>query len=226
MTHDTKKDLAENGALPEIAEAEHEVSEVELDDDDYMPYFIKCVLENPPVLPNEKPGEFVLLFEQFEYSHLGRAKTVAEYTIVFNATTLTWELMRYHRMKVAILLNHQRGAVESLFRKTHEGASMAGAESGLRAMASVNADQWFGDAAYRARAAKLFEAAGYASNAVEAEAFQRSLPTLATIDRLIASAQKRLTSFLKDLERRYGSRASEMRLVAIQAVSRASGEKE
>jgi hypothetical protein len=51
------------------------------------------------------------------------------------------------------------------------------------------------------------------------------LPALATIDRLIASAQKRLMSLLKDLERRYGSRGAEVRLVAVQAVSRASGEK-
>jgi hypothetical protein len=190
-----------------------------------MPRFIKCVLDNPPVLPGEHPGESVLLFEQFEYSHLGRAKTVAEYIIVFNATTLTWELIRYHRMKVAIMHSHQRGAVESLFRKTHEGASMAGAESGLRAMASVNADQWFVDEAYRQRAAKRFEAAGYASNAVEAEAFQRSLPTLATVDRLIASAQKRLAGFLKDLENRFSSRGAEVRLVAAHAVYCASGEK-
>jgi hypothetical protein len=89
----------------------------------------------------------------------------------------------------------------------------------------VSADGWFRDADFRERAAKGFEAAGFASNAVEAEAFQRSLPALATIDRLIASAQKRLMSLLKDLERRYGSRGAEVRLVAVQAVSRASGEK-
>ena len=48
--------------------------------------------------------------------------------------------------------------------------------------------------------AKMIENAGYPPNAVEVEAFQRALPALATIERLIVSAQKRLDKFLKEME--------------------------
>jgi hypothetical protein len=215
MTDKMKPDELEERV--EIDESEDEAEgEDARDDRDYMPKFIVRLLDNPPLLPGECPGEFEQLYEHFEYSHLGRAKTVIEHIIVYNGTMLAWELMRYQRMKVSATLNQQRVAVESLFRKTHEGALMEGAASGLRAAASRSADGWFRDPADRARAAKRFEAAGYASDAVEAEAFQRSLPTLATIDNLIASAQKRLMSFLKDLESRYGARGKEARLNAAQ----------
>ena len=224
MTHQIDPHVVQDDVEIEDSEDEAEGDDG-LDDGDDTPEFIERLLKNPPILPGECQGEFEQLFEKFEYTHLGRAKTVVESILVFNATTLTWELIRYHRMKVAIQLNQQRGALESLFRKTHEGAAMAGAEAGLRAMASVKAGEWFGHPAHRERAAKRFEAAGYAPNAVEAEAFQRSLVALATIDRLIASAEKRLMSFLKELESRYGARGEEVRLVAVQAVSRASGKK-
>jgi hypothetical protein len=225
MADKINPDLGQSDAASQVHDLEQEVREEELDDDDYTPAFISRLLDDLPLLPDEDRDEFLQVFCQFEYTPSGRAKTAVEFTIVFNATMLLWELLRYYRVRAGITLNQQRGAVESLFRKTHSGAAMEGAAAGLRASASVSADAWFSDAAFRAQAAKSFEAAGYASNAVEAEAFQRSLPTLAAIDRLIASAQKRLTSFLNDLERRYGSRGAEMRLVAVQAVSRASGGK-
>jgi hypothetical protein len=181
------------------------------DDTDYTPRFINRLLQNPPLLPNESRDEFWQVFEDFEYIDLGRAKTVTEYMLVYSATVLTWEVMRYDRMKIALMRNQQRPALESLFRKTHEGAA-----------ANQNAKEWFVSPASRAAAARNFEAAGYAPEAVEAEAFQRSLAALAIIERLIASAQKRLLVFLKDLEKRYGARGAEMRVTAAHAIARVS----
>jgi hypothetical protein len=226
MADKTNPELAQSDAVSQVDGSEQELEgEDALDDQNYSPEFIERLIKNPPLLPGENSYEFEQLFEHFENTHLGRAKSPTEYVLVANVTLLTWEVMRYYRIKASITVNQQRGAVESLFMKTHEGASMEGAAAGLRASASVSADAWFSDPAFRARAAKSFEAAGFAPDAVEAEAFQRSLPTLETIDRLIASAQKRLMSFLKDLERRYGSRGAEVRLLAVREVSRAAGEK-
>jgi hypothetical protein len=99
---------------------------------------------------------------------------------------------------------------------------MEGAASGLRAAAYLSANDWFADPRSRTEVAKNFEAAGYAPDALGAEAFKRSLGSLATIEKLIASAQKRLIAFLKDLERRYVSRAAEMHVTAAKAIARAS----
>jgi hypothetical protein len=216
MTDKINPDLSENNGPAEIEDAD--------DDRDYTPRSIKRLLDNPPLLPGEDPNEFVQLFEEFEYRDSGFAKTATEYILVYTVTMLTWELMRYQRLKVALLLNQQRAAVESLFRKTHDAAMVKGTGPALTIEANQSARAWFADPAYRAQAAKKFEAAGYAAGAAEAEAFERSLGALARIENLVASAQKRVMSFLKDLESRFGSRAAEMRMVATKAVGRVSGE--
>jgi hypothetical protein len=99
---------------------------------------------------------------------------------------------------------------------------MEGVSSGLRIAANQNAKEYLTDPRSRALAIKDFEAAGYSPDAVEAEAFQRSLAALATIENLIVSAQRRLMSFLKELDSRYGSGAAEMRLTAMNIVTRVS----
>ena len=48
------------------------------DDTDYTPRFINRLLENPPLLPNESRDEFWQVFEDFESTDLGHAKTVTE----------------------------------------------------------------------------------------------------------------------------------------------------
>jgi len=220
----TMSDQANSHPPMDVGDLEETETEDEdgFDDTDYMPRFINRLLENPPLLPNESRDEFWQVFEDFESTDLGHAKTVTEYVLVYSATVLTWEVMRYDRMKIALMRNQQRPALESLFRKTHEGAAMEGAAAGLRIAANQNAKEWFVSPASRAVAARNFEAAGYAPEAVEAEAFQRSLAALAVIDRLIASAQKRLLVFLKDLEKRYGARGAEMRVTAAHAIARVS----
>ena len=169
MTGKINPDLSDSN-IPEEVDPE-----AGFDDTDYTPRSIKLLLEDPPVLPGESPNEFVRLFEEFESTDLGRAKTATEYVLVYTVTLLTWELMRYQRMKVALQRNQQRAAVESLFLKTHEAAMLEGAAPAVRIEANKRADDWFGNPAYREQAAKKFEAAGYGAQAVEAEAFQRSL---------------------------------------------------
>ena len=101
MTDKINPDLSENNAPAEMEDAED--PEAGFDDADYTPNSIKRLLDNPPLLSGEDPVEFGLLFEEFESTDLGRAKTATEYVLVYSATMLT-----YQRMKVALLLNQQR----------------------------------------------------------------------------------------------------------------------
>jgi hypothetical protein len=151
MTDNTNPDQSENNAPAEAENAED--PEAGFDDADYTPNSIKRLLDNPQLPPGEDPNLFVQLFEEFESTDLGRAKTVAEYLLVYTVTTLTWDLMRYQRMKVALLINQQRAAVESLFRKTHDAAMIEGAGPALGIEANHSARAWFADPAYRAQAA-------------------------------------------------------------------------
>jgi hypothetical protein len=72
---------------------------------------------------------------------------------------------------------------------------------------------------------KAIENAGFPPNALEVEAFQLALPALATIERLIVSAQKVLDKFLDDLERVSKASARALRLAAEKAIAaKASGQ--
>jgi hypothetical protein len=66
---------------------------------------------------------------------------------------------------------------------------------------------------------KVIENAGYPPNAIEIEAFQLALPALASIERLIVSAQKRLDQYLDDMERTSKARARALRLATEKAIA-------
>ncbi len=215
--------MTENPAKAEdITTEETQEAEKELDDYDYTPPFIDKLLKNLALLPPEYREDFESVFERFEFTHLGRAKTELEYILVNEATKLVLNIERYERVKGAIFLNEQRPAVESLFRKTHEGAAMQNAGAGLRAAAHLDGQKYFSDPAFRTKADAAFEAAGYAPGALEGETFLRALPSLSVIERQIASAQKRLIGILKELEARYSSRDEEKKMTVAKGKSRAA----
>jgi hypothetical protein len=187
--------------LEEINLAEEENEEE--DENDYIPRFIRKVLDNPQLLPREIRTDFLGVFEDFEFTHLGRAKTTLEYILVNEATKLTLSLQHLDRIEKAIIANQQRPAVESLFRKAHN----------LKISAGLTADKYFADPVFRARSDEEFEAAGYAPDALEGEAYLRALPSLAVFHRQKAADRKALFGILKELESRYASRHREKKMV-------------
>src|SRR6266404_1389695 len=124
-------------------------------------------------------------------------------------------------MKVGMLLSHQRPALESLLRKiqvrtvSRKGIGEAVAQSEARQLAAP----WFKDPASRPAMMKAIENAGYPPDAIEVEAFQLALPALATIERLIVSAQKRLDQYLDELERTSKAHARGLRAAAEKAIA-------
>jgi hypothetical protein len=192
------------------------------EDKNYMLLVVQRLLAAPPLLPNEKLKDFMQLFESLEA--YGKPRTDRDTMAVYQATVLTWDVLRYQDMKVGVLRSHQRAALVSLLSKTHEGAAIKGAEAAVMIDADQKATRWFADPASRPAMAKMIENAGYPPNAVEVEAFQRALPTLATIERLIVSAQKRLNSFLKDLEQTSSGTAEALRSATTKATAAKSSD--
>jgi hypothetical protein len=120
-----------------------------------------------------------------------------------------------------VLRSYQRPALESLLRKikvriaSKKGISEVVAQSEAREIAA----EWFEDPASRPAMMKVIETAGYPPDAIEVEAFQLALPALAPIERLIASAQKRLDRYLEDLERTSKAHARALRAAAEKAIA-------
>jgi hypothetical protein len=185
---------------------EFEQEEEGFDDEDYELDFIKAWLENPPLLPGENQAEFEQMFESFEFFHNGRAKTVAEYMMVWQAATITWEMMRYERIKVKILVYQGRFAAEAVYRKSYENLATEGEPKEFKNSVRKWTQHYFADPEYRAAYAAKLEAGGYGADAIEAEGFQRSLYSLSQLGRLIANLEKRLFGILKRLDEIYAGR--------------------
>jgi hypothetical protein len=129
--------------------------------------------------------------------------------MINEATKLALSLNHLERVETAILANHQRPAVESLFRRTHDYAAVRNAEAAIHSAAILSATKYFDDPAFKALSDKAFEKAGYSPDALEGEAYASALPSLAVIHRQKAANRKALFTILKELESRYASRHPE-----------------
>ena len=180
---------------------------------------LKRLRESPQLLPHENAEEFIQLFDSFE--DYGKPQSARDYLAVHQATVLTWDILRYQNMKIGVLRSHQRPALESLLREiqvdpaSKKGISEVVAQSKARQLAAP----WFKDPDSRPAMMKTIADAGYPPNALDVEAFQLALPALATIERLIVSAQKRLNLFLEDLERTSKAAARALRQAAEKAIA-------
>jgi hypothetical protein len=179
---------------------------------------LKRLLESPQLLPHENAEEFIQLFDSLE--DYGKPQSSRDYMAVYQATVLSWDVLRYQNMKIGVLRSHRRPALESLLRKIQVRTATKGLAEGVaKSEARQLAAPWFKDPASRPAMKKALEDAGYPPNALEVEAFQLALPALATIERLIVSAQKRLNLFLDDLERTSKARARALRVTTEKAIA-------
>jgi hypothetical protein len=190
---------------PEIGETtgqtEDTKSKNEVPSRDGIPETIQNLLSIPPVLPHENEDQFFALFESFR--NYAKPENIVDYHLVYTATVCKWEVDRYRYMAVAVTTNQQQAGLASLFEQTSE-MGLGKIEKHLASVsARKNAMKCFTDSDYREEAYLHFEARGYTP---DGQAFLLSLPALATIERLLASAEKRYAGTMKELERRMASR--------------------
>ncbi len=82
---------------------------------------------------------------------LTKPQTTRDYIAMYQAAVLTWEILRYQRMKVGVRAAHQRPALESLLRKikVRSAAKTGISEVVVQSEARGLAAPWFNDPASR-----------------------------------------------------------------------------
>lgn len=171
-----------------------------------LPKVIQALFVYPPLLDDEEQEDLEDLFDSF--ANAVGAKTVIEYQQVYDVTMLVWDIRRYQNVRVLWIRNQTRRAVQKTFEKVLSNESLAGAEALVKHDTALKTKKYFSDPAFHEHSLLSFEDADYS---IEAEAFVLALPENEKIDRLIASAQKRLLSFLNNLEKRCATRAEKFR---------------
>ena len=183
-------------------------------DVDTIPETIRDLLSSPPLLDHENEEEFLRLFESFRA--YAEPEDIVDYHLVFNATVCKWETVRYRFMATAATSNQQQAGLESLFRVTNAVASIPGVEAAVKIDAAKNTWRCLTDPVFREKSYCQFESLGYTP---DGQAFLLSLPALAAIERLAASAEKRYAASIKELEKRRADRAAKRRLALAQAIN-------
>ena len=80
---------------------------------------------------------------------LTKPQTTRDYMALYQAAVLTWEILRYQRMKVGVLAAHQRPALEFLLRKIKVRPAAKISEVVVQSEARGLAAPWFNDPASR-----------------------------------------------------------------------------
>jgi hypothetical protein len=168
-----------------------------------IPETIRNLLYSPPVLPHESEDAFFALFDSF--ADYAKPENIIEYHLVYTATVCKWEADRYRFMTVAVTSNHQQAGFASLFEQTDELAFGELGKISASMNARKNAMKCFTDSDYREGTYVDLEGRGYVP---DGQAFFLALPALATIERLLASAEKRYVATMKELEKRMAGRAA------------------
>lgn len=181
-----------------------------------IPRMIEHLLEDPPLLPNESKKDFDGVYDNFLDPLM--PETVPQHWLVWNSAILTWDIMRYRRMKVSFVANQRRAAVSALIRRAFPSASMRGVRNPGSDI-DDNIERYFSDPAYPPLLARALAESGYSVDAVEAEMFARSLAALGQIEKLIASAEKRLMMFFREMEKIHGDRAVRAQKIADDELS-------
>ncbi|MDH2343451.1 hypothetical protein [Bradyrhizobium sp. SSUT77] len=180
----------------------------------YMPDFIKRMLDNPPLPAGMTIDFFRNIHTSVAESMLPhRPKSDLEFLAVFNATKAITRLMWLDDLINRLVHNNRREAVEALHHKLHAVVPSSKKEKDEHdRFAKEVAMDYFASPDHRQKFSSSLERGGFGADAVDTEAFQRSLPGLGKIETMRKAAIRERDQALKELERAYSSRDPEQRM--------------
>ena len=170
---------------------------------DTMPESIKELLSHPPLLDHENESDFLEMFEG--YREYAKPENIIDYDLVWTLAVSKWEIKRYRFMTTAATSNQQFPAMKTLLMQIHPSAShpLKYSKAAVEIDADRDARKCFADEVYKEEMYCKLEMMTFIP---DGQAFLMSLPALATIERLLASAEKRYAAALKELEKRIANR--------------------
>jgi len=157
-------------------------------------------LPEPPMLITESAEDFnricVALNKEI------RPRGIIEEMYVSDIAHHTCDIVRGHRWKAAIINSEIRAALASLINRLLREPGYYEEwhpEYFVSPEAKTLAKDWFTNQAAKKRVTELLRKFGLDESAVEAQAFRRSAPDLAMLDRMIASSESRRSKALRNI---------------------------
>jgi hypothetical protein len=181
----------------------------------HVPAAIRALLGKAPLLVTEDPNEYYAFLDAL--AREVRPGDTIEWLWVKEVADLTWEILRYRRIRTGytnsqfksaigqrLLPGLERGDRAAAHRGSFTAKLAAHCEAPVVARDEANrlANNYLTDATTREEVDAELKAQGLDTDAIMAASFVEAIHKLATIDKMLESAELRRNLTLREIERR------------------------
>lgn len=162
-----------------------------------VPEDLKIFEESSCLLPGESRQQFEIIRKMIVNDV--RPKTNLEWLWVLDLIELSWEVLRYRRMKEKILEIYRVDAIASILQQMDGIGMPSQSRAFVESNSRRNAIEWRDDPAAASEIEARLAAGGFDTAAVNAEVYLLAQVSFGFFDRLMQSAQSRRKNLLREI---------------------------
>jgi hypothetical protein len=163
-----------------------------------VPEDLKIFEESTCLLPGENRQQFEII-RKMVINDI-RPKTNLEWLWVLDLIELSWEVLRYRRMKEKILEIHRVDAIASILRQLDGVGMPSQRQAFVQSCSRRSSMEWREDPTAASEIEARLAAGGFDTAAVNAEVFLLAQASFDFFDRLMQSAQSRRINLLREIK--------------------------
>jgi hypothetical protein len=160
--------------------------------------------EEPSLLPGESRREFEQV-RQMIIADIGPRSNI-EWLWTLDLIELSWEILRYRRLKEKTLQIHRGNAIASLLQRVDGAGMPPQTRNMVRAHCDRAGSEWSEDRDAASEIEERLARNGFDIAAIDAEVFIQAQQTFGLFDQLIRSAQHRRIVLLREVDSRRKSK--------------------
>jgi hypothetical protein len=165
-----------------------------------VPTVLRSFADSSGLLPGEDRRDFEAI-RQMMIDDI-QPETNLEWLWIFDFVELSWEILRYRRLKQKVLQASRTSAIESVLQRL-DGAGMPDhAMQNMRLQTLRNAAEWSDEPTAAGEIEARLERHGFDVVAINAEVFIQARDAFAMFDNLMHSAQSRRITLLREINAR------------------------
>jgi hypothetical protein len=165
-----------------------------------VPAELKTFEEPSCLLPGENRRDFELVRQMIIEDISPR--TNIEWLWTLDLIELSWEILRYRRLKERTLQIYRGNAIASLLQRLDGVGMPSQARIAVRAHSERAASEWCEDREAASEIEQRLERNGFDDSAINAELFVQAQQAFALFDQMMQSAQHRRITLLRELTTR------------------------
>lgn len=171
------------------------------------PAALKHLAEPPLLLPGENLSDYEIL-RQMIIDDI-QPQTNIEWLWTLDLVELSWEILRYQRLKKSILDVHRASAIEAILRRLDGEGMPAAAMPMVHLQAKRTAAEWRDNREAGRETEARLRRSKFENNEINAEVFVQARASFEMFDRLAQMAQARRIGLLREisLRREFARRA-------------------